>query len=189
MPDKIKKLEHFNLPHQGLTVKITYESGHIRTVKLARFIMEDKLGRPLSSREVVIHKDGNEQNFAVENLKIVNRTEYNRARGIRQPATTVEALMERINKSLAKKSAINKTVSVIKSNKLSVETLPFNCTYCDKLNHRSKYAVNTARNHGHNLFCNLRCSGKYQIAQNPDRKTPLMRWNAERTKAREAAAK
>jgi hypothetical protein len=189
MPDKIKKLEHFNLPHQGLTVKITYESGHTRVVKLARFIMEDKLGRPLALREVVIHKDGNEQNFAVENLKIVTRSEYNRTHGIRQPITTVEGLMERINKSLAKKSATSKTTNVIKSNKLSVETLPFNCTYCNKLNHRNKYTVNTARNHGRALFCDLRCSGKHHFEQNPDIQKPLMRWNAERTKAREAAAK
>lgn len=43
-----------------------------------RKIMAELIGRPLTSREVVHHKDGNTSNNAIENLELMNRDEHTR---------------------------------------------------------------------------------------------------------------
>lgn len=43
-----------------------------------RLVMEEMLGRELSSNEIVHHKDGNINNNAPENLKVMSRAEHAR---------------------------------------------------------------------------------------------------------------
>lgn len=43
-----------------------------------RMVMEEKLGRPLTSEEIVHHIDGNKQNNDPENLELTNRSEHMR---------------------------------------------------------------------------------------------------------------
>jgi hypothetical protein len=48
-------------------------SGYVLQYRLR---MEEKLGRNLSSKECVHHKDGNDQNNAIENLEVLSRSQH-----------------------------------------------------------------------------------------------------------------
>lgn len=47
-----------------------------KQVRLHRHIMEEFLGRKLSSNEVVHHKDGNKLNNNIDNLEVLTRSEH-----------------------------------------------------------------------------------------------------------------
>jgi len=47
-----------------------------KQVRLHRYIMEEFLGRKLSSNEVVHHKDGNKLNNDIDNLEVLTRSEH-----------------------------------------------------------------------------------------------------------------
>lgn len=51
----------------------SYISG--RTMRYARYVMEQHLGRRLQSKEWVTFRDGNRYNCSLENLEIVTPTE------------------------------------------------------------------------------------------------------------------
>jgi len=47
--------------------------GHIKS---HRFVMAEKLGRPLRNDEIVHHKNGNVRDFRIDNLEIMSRKEH-----------------------------------------------------------------------------------------------------------------
>jgi len=49
-----------------------------RKIDYHRYLMEQKLGRPLSRYEVVHHKDGNKQNNSIDNLELKTLPEHSR---------------------------------------------------------------------------------------------------------------
>lgn len=46
-----------------------------------RIVMEEKLGRKLSSKEIVHHDDENKKNFSTSNLELTNRQDHGRLHG------------------------------------------------------------------------------------------------------------
>jgi len=47
-------------------------------IKLHRYLMEVKIGRPLMATEIVHHKDEDKLNNCIDNLQIVSRSEHNK---------------------------------------------------------------------------------------------------------------
>src|SRR5690349_811596 len=62
-----------------------------RTIARARFVVQQKLGRALSSDEVVVHRDGDQLNDDLTNLQVVSRAEYMRVHLPRNSAHTWSA--------------------------------------------------------------------------------------------------
>ena len=59
---------------------IKFQNGYNKkgNAKLHRLIMEDHLGRKLTSDEIVHHIDGNKLNNNINNLKVMTRGEHSR---------------------------------------------------------------------------------------------------------------
>lgn len=78
-----------------------------------RYLMQQALGRPLQSNEIVHHKDGNKSNNDLSNLEVLQRSEHSKmhAKERFENAEAVEQLRVKAKKNAAlvyKKNVLNR---------------------------------------------------------------------------------
>ncbi len=76
MNEKIKKIYYYNRKDKRKVVIIYYFGGDRRTMSYPKYIMEQKLGRPLTKIETVHHIDGDLTNNEDNNFEVKNNSEH-----------------------------------------------------------------------------------------------------------------
>jgi len=87
------------MPYVGPNRRIYIETGFRERKQLSRVVMEEHLGRPLSSNEHVHHKDGDPSNNELDNLEVLNVVEHRALHGPCHTTPHSEETKEAIRKA------------------------------------------------------------------------------------------
>lgn len=85
-----------------------------------RYVMENYLGRPLTSNEIVHHIDENKENNSIENLKVLSPSEHSRLHGNKIGKNMV----------LLKCPTCGKEFSIPRNESFLVKPSKYGCTCC-----------------------------------------------------------
>ena len=164
-----------------ISIVLNYDNGTKRVVKYARFLVENKIGRELTMYDIVLHKDGNTMNFALDNLELTTKLESIRSH---KPDLSVNTLEARISSLLARaeKKRKNPSVKQIK-NQSRIEVAPkgrsgmvaYICGQCNVPNQKLKRNLIVRERLGKPAFCSISCAAKYNFAHSPKVQETLRR--------------
>ena len=157
----------------SIIVNLDYEDGTRRSIKYARFLMEKEIGRELTKSDVVIHKDGDTMNFALNNLELTTKSKTmkrrNRDYSINTLESRVVSLLVRTKKKRDARTTQNKiTIEVTpKSPKPRNNKAAFICGQCRKPSEKARRNLLAREQLGKPAFCSNTCAATYNFLNNP----------------------
>lgn len=158
-----------NVQDNSISVTLNYEDGTKRVVKYARFLMETKLGRELTMFDVVVHRDSNSMNFALDNLKLSTKAET--VRRFNEKRYSVNTLDKRVEALIGRhqKRTVSRNQKIeIPVKRLSTAPLAaFICGECQKPSQKCKKNLVARQKLGKPAFCSMSCASSYNFKKNP----------------------
>lgn len=158
----------------SITINLDYEDGTKRAIKYARFLVENEIGRELTMNDVVIHKDGDTMNFALNNLELTTKRN-SMIRLVLKRDYSVSSLESRVLSLIARADEKHgrKAPRAIK-NKVTIEVAPktrlmaaFICGQCRKPGEKLKSSLRARERLGKPAFCSNKCAATYHYLNSP----------------------
>ena len=160
----------------SIIVNLDYEDGTRRCIKYARFLMEKEIGRELTRSDVVVHKDGDTMNFALNNLELTTKSKAMKRRNRDYSINTLESrvlsLIARADEKHGRKAprAIKNKVTIEvapKSSKPRDDKAAFICGQCRKPSEKSRRNLLAREQLGKPAFCSNTCAATHNFLNNP----------------------